>query len=179
MGGLDEAFDPADHPSEEIAHRSPGTSSRTTGGVALLVSVLTGIYLWWPSRNQLVRALTVKRRASRERLIFDPHKVFGIYSAPVLAVVAFSGVYLVFFDYVRPMANLFSPVELDGWADPHGLTSKITPGATPIPIASAVSAAESVFPEARLRRVGRKAYRENALSATFIERNRIWRGGLC
>jgi hypothetical protein len=58
-GGLDEAFDPADHPSEEIAHRSPGTSPRTTGGVALLVSVLT-----------------VKRRASRERLHIRPAQGF-------------------------------------------------------------------------------------------------------
>jgi len=122
-------------------------------GMAMLVSVLTGIYLWWPSRSRLVRALTLKRRASPERRVFDLHKVFGVYGTPVLAIVAFSGVYLVFFDYVRPMVDRFSPVELDGWADPQGLTSKIAAGAMPIPLASAVRSAEAVFPEARLRRI--------------------------
>lgn len=100
-----------------------GTGEKAVGilGLLLLGSLLTGLYLWWPRAGKLFRALTIKRRASRERLIFDLHKTFGVYSAVVLVVLAFSGVYLIYSDYVRPVVNVFSPVTIKGAAGVYTL----------------------------------------------------------
>lgn len=68
-------------------------------GLLLMLSLSTGLYLWWPNPRGLKKALTIKRKASSERLIFDLHKTFGFYTVPILFVLAFSGMHLVFPEY--------------------------------------------------------------------------------
>lgn len=79
-------------------------------GVALMVSLVSGIYLWWPKNGGWRKALTIKRRAGSQRLIFDWHKAIGLYIFPVLLLLAFTGAYLVFPDVIKPLVKLFSPV---------------------------------------------------------------------
>lgn len=122
-------------------------------GACFLFSVSTGLVLWWPSRNRLRQAFTVKQRASSERLIFDLHKVFGIYAAPVLLILAFSGFYLIYSDPVRLAVNRFSPVPLDPWADLPNLASKPLPGAETISADAAVAAAKTAFPTGELQQL--------------------------
>lgn len=122
-------------------------------GVCLLVSVLTGVYLWWPSRGRLWQALTIKRHAGAERRVFDLHKCFGIYAAMVLTVLAFSGFYLIYSDQVRLVVNLFSPVKMDPWADLDGVKSNPLPGAAAVSIDNAVAAAQAAFPAAELQQM--------------------------
>lgn len=122
-------------------------------GLILFTSVLTGIYLWWPRKGTWKKAFTIKRRAGVERFNFDLHKTFGIYSAAILIILCFSGVYLVYSDYVRRIVNVFSPVTIDPWANPANLTSKPIPGVKPISIDAAVRNAASHVPHGELKRI--------------------------
>ena len=69
----------------------------------LIISVLTGLIVWWPLTGKWLQALIIKRKASTERLIFDLHKTFGFYSTPVLLPVIFSGIYMNLPEHVVPV----------------------------------------------------------------------------
>lgn len=79
-------------------------------GMLLMTSLLSGIYLWWPKLSRLFQALTFKRSANRLRFIYDLHKTIGIYASIVLAAVTFSGVYMIFPQYVKPLVGIASPL---------------------------------------------------------------------
>ncbi|KAB7624201.1 PepSY-associated TM helix domain-containing protein [Alkalilimnicola sp. S0819] len=118
------------------------------GGILLLFFCLSGAYLWWPRPGRWWRALTVKWRSGAFRLNYDLHKISGIYLLPVLGVVAFSGVSLVF---PRPMMSLVAPLSA-----PEPFPS---PSSTPVPSPErldadrAVAVAEAVFPAGNLKRI--------------------------
>jgi uncharacterized iron-regulated membrane protein len=84
-------------------------------GALLVISVLTGLILWRPLTGKWRQALTIKRKASAERLNFDLHKTSGLYSALVLIPVLFSGVYMDIPEYVVPVLEVFSPVTYRYW----------------------------------------------------------------
>lgn len=110
-------------------------------GLLLIVSIATGIYLWWPLwKNSLRAAFSVRRGA---RLHFDLHKTFGIVSAIILFVVAFTGVYMEFPEYVKPLVTVFSaetkpPTELE----------PIVSSAPPLTPKEAIAIAKEQFPHA-------------------------------
>lgn len=123
-------------------------------GLLLLVSLATGLYLWWPlawplRNGKLRRAITLKRGAGSARRNFDLHKMGGVYGALMLLVIAFSGVYMAFPEYVRPIVERFSA--LTGGPAPVALPR---PEATPISVARAVAIAGNIFPGAELKGVG-------------------------
>jgi uncharacterized iron-regulated membrane protein len=110
-------------------------------GILILVSLATGLYLWWPKLPQLRRALTIKRGTSGRRFLLDLHNVPGVYALVVLAVLTFSGVYLVFPDQVIAMVDAAADVEP---VRPE-VASTISPGAAPISLGQAVAAATRPF----------------------------------
>jgi uncharacterized iron-regulated membrane protein len=121
-------------------------------GLVLLVSLASGIYLWWPSPGKLSMALTVKRQTSAQRLVYDLHRVLGIYGAIVLIVVALSGVYLVFPDYVIALLQPVSPGLDNPYAAMGGNDAKSIPnGRPPITIAQALAAADRALPGTELK----------------------------
>lgn len=79
-------------------------------GVLAIISVLTGLIVWWPLTGQWRQALTAKTRAGAVRCNYDLHKLSGIYTALIMVPVLFSGVYMVLPQYVVPVLELFSPV---------------------------------------------------------------------
>ncbi|WP_036243160.1 PepSY-associated TM helix domain-containing protein [Methylobacter luteus] len=84
-------------------------------GALLIISVLTGLIVWWPLTGRWWQALTVKCKASAERLHYDLHKTAGFYTALVMLPVLFSGVYMVLPHNVVPVLELFSPVTYRYW----------------------------------------------------------------
>ncbi|ARN83631.1 peptidase M4 [Methylocystis bryophila] len=115
-------------------------------GVLLLLSVLVGLYLWWPRNGDWRLGLKVKWGASRERIVYDLHRCFGIYGAAILLVMLLTGVAMIFKPATRGVTALFSPVR----ADPDfGRSKPITNGA-PIGVDAAVAAADRIFPDGRL-----------------------------
>jgi uncharacterized iron-regulated membrane protein len=79
-------------------------------GVLLVVSVLTGLIVWWPLTGLWLKALTIKRRSSFERFNFDLHKTVGFYSMLILLAVLISGVYMNLPEQIVWLVELFSPV---------------------------------------------------------------------
>ena len=79
-------------------------------GAISIISLLTGLILWWPLTGKFRQALTLKRDASPVRLNFDIHKITGIFSFVVLVPILFSGIYLVLPNEINVLTRLFSPV---------------------------------------------------------------------
>jgi uncharacterized iron-regulated membrane protein len=120
-------------------------------GVLLLISLATGIYLWWPRTARFRQAFTIKRGASAVRLNYDLHKTFGTYSAFVLLVLAFTGFSFAYRDWVTPVVEWLSPVNAEPFKNPPALKSTPLPGSKGITVGQAVAIADQVFPEAELR----------------------------
>lgn len=80
-------------------------------GLGLMASTLTGLYLWWPRRRQLGQALRVRWRNGEKRRNFDLHRAGGFWSSLVVLTLAFSGVSLVFPDWVRGLVAIASRTE--------------------------------------------------------------------
>ncbi|MCA1974569.1 MAG: PepSY domain-containing protein [Caenispirillum sp.] len=97
-------------------------------GIALLVGLVSGVVVWWPRGGKWRQAFGIKRGASGARLTVDLHRTHGIYALPVLAVVAFSGVYMVFPEWITPAVSAVSPVT----PLPQGLRSAPAGGRTPL-----------------------------------------------
>ncbi|MGH8549727.1 MAG: PepSY-associated TM helix domain-containing protein, partial [Methylococcales bacterium] len=118
--------------------------------VLLIFSILTGLIVWWPLTGRWGRALTIKRRASAERLNHDLHKTSGFYSAIVLLVVLFSGVYMNLPEYITALVEIFSPAP--GW--PEGQKSVPMEGQAALSPGQAVALANGLFPDGELMGVG-------------------------
>jgi len=75
--------------SEEIGYTVVGIM-----GALLIISMLTGLLLWYPLTGKWRQAFVIKKHASKARLNFDLHKTSGIYSLIIIIPVLFSGVYM-------------------------------------------------------------------------------------
>lgn len=113
-------------------------------GAVLIISVLTGLIVWWPLTGKWLQALTIKRRASAERVNFDLHKTFGFYTTLIMIPVLFSGVYMNLPEHVVPVLELFSPVTYRYW-----FRSTPIPDSEPMGIARAVAIANGRYPSGR------------------------------
>ncbi|MGH8558926.1 MAG: PepSY-associated TM helix domain-containing protein [Methylococcales bacterium] len=117
-------------------------------GLVFMFSLGTGLYLWWPSSGRVSQAFIIKRGASNPRLVFDIHRVTGVYGILILLMVAFSGIYMIYPEYIDPIvAN--SPDQ----KNPKDWTSTTDPGTKPISIAQAILIAKRVFPDAEVKRI--------------------------
>jgi uncharacterized iron-regulated membrane protein len=132
-----------------------GESGETIVGfmaIFLLLSIGTGGYLWWPRSGKVRQAFLPIAGASRIRRHYQWHKLSGAYSAIVLSVLAFTGVYLVFPAYVIPIVSVFSPV--DEASDESPLQSHPVSGVSPLSVEQAVGLAKGLFPEGAVTFIG-------------------------
>lgn len=126
-------------------------------GIAMLVSSLTGLYLWWPARGRFRQALGMRQGVAPSR---NFHYLFGFYGSLVLALLSFTGIWLAYPDAARNFLG----------AAPRGMQAPDSaPGQKPIAIEAAVNAAQSLYPEARVTGLGvpagpRGVYRVNLRS---------------
>lgn len=95
---------------EEISTVLVGVSA-----ALLIISVLTGLIVWWPLTGKWFQSLTIKRKASSERFIYDLHKTSGFYTVLIMLPVLFSGIYMVLPYNVVPVLEVFSPVTYRYW----------------------------------------------------------------
>ena len=119
-------------------------------GAALALSVLSGIVVWWPRmvRSAIWRALTVRHGGSWPRFSFQLHRAGGFFAAPLLLVFALSGVHFNMPHWVTPLVNVISPVTPSSRMANQSLS--VGQG---ISVAGAVTAAQKMFPDARVSRV--------------------------
>lgn len=117
-------------------------------GLVLMISLCTGLYLWWPGSGRVSQAFIIKRGASNPRLMFDIHRVVGIYGILILFILASSGLYLVYPEYINPVVEI-SPNQ----KSPKDWTSTTDLRTKPISIEQAVLTAKQVFPDAEVKRI--------------------------
>ncbi|WP_347986663.1 PepSY-associated TM helix domain-containing protein [Methylomonas sp. AM2-LC] len=115
-------------------------------GLLLAVVLMTGVYLWWPSLSKIVSALSVKKTRNPQRLIYDLHKISGIYPFIILQIVTFTGIALEIPQYINPLIHYISPLEEQNTKPLSTLNSQNHP----ITIDQAVTIAERLFPNAKL-----------------------------
>jgi uncharacterized iron-regulated membrane protein len=77
-------------------------------GFVLLVSALSGLYLWWPRWGRFWRSVSLRRRVSPLRFMIDLHNTASFWTLPVLIVLAVTGIGIIFPEVVRPVVGLFS-----------------------------------------------------------------------
>jgi uncharacterized iron-regulated membrane protein len=76
-------------------------------GIAMLISSLSGLYLWWPARGRFREALGLRAGLTLSRNL---HYVLGFYGCVVLALLSFTGIWLAYVDAGRTVVSAFSPV---------------------------------------------------------------------
>jgi len=113
-------------------------------GFAMLISSLSGIYLWWPARARFRQALGLRAAIGAVRNL---HYLFGFYGSLVLALLSFTGIWLAYPDLLRSATRV----------------QAISSGPAIAPDAAA-RAAQSLYPGAKVTAIGfpagpRGAYR--------------------
>lgn len=113
-------------------------------GIVLLVSLASGLVLWWPAPGRLRSALAWKPRASVERRTYDLHKLAGIWGGALLAILAVTGTMLGEPKWFAPAIDRVSPLF-------RAPAVAAVPSDVRIPIDAAVRIARARFPAAEPR----------------------------
>ena len=92
-------------------------------GLLMLVSLLSGLWLWWPSRKRWRAALAPVLRDGAVRRIYDLHALGGAYGAVLLIVLALTGAGLALPEQTRSLlagAVMLKPMpDFAGYAAPE------------------------------------------------------------
>ena len=118
----------------EVGHQVVGWS-----GVAMLLLLVSGIVAWWP-RGSWAKAVAFKRGAVPIRRLRDLHKLAGIWSMALLAVLVATGVLLALPEVVQAiLAPTAMPVPVAAAGE-----------APRVPIVRALAAARRALPDGRV-----------------------------
>jgi len=118
--------------------------------VSLSVSVVSGLYLWWPGLAALRLALRVRPRGSLLRFLLDMHRLLGLASAGVLLLLAFTGFHLA---YPELLESLTASQGMGHGDEGPTIRSTAVPNNHPVSIAEAILVARGLFPHSEVRRV--------------------------
>ncbi|KFC71420.1 PepSY domain-containing protein [Massilia sp. LC238] len=120
-------------------------------GLALMLLCLSGIVVWWPKMtlSAFWHAISVRRGSNWPKFNFQLHRAAGFYVAPVLLVLAFSGVYFNAPDWVTPAIRAVAPLTKNEKA--LNTSAKEVPR---IDAGAAMAAAQVRYPEGRVSRIG-------------------------
>ncbi|WP_205629945.1 PepSY-associated TM helix domain-containing protein [Dechloromonas denitrificans] len=143
----------------------PGRMAVGVVGLFSLLSLGSGLYLWWPAGSRWREALRVRIRPGIVRATYDWHTLGGIYGFVLLLVISFSGVFLALPEYGRPLVEAFSP--LGRSATPHSADTR----GDMISADLAVARAQAALPGAVLRWV------ETPATADSVFRLSFWQAG--
>jgi uncharacterized iron-regulated membrane protein len=118
-------------------------------GLAMMVSMATGLYLWWPRNRNWRIAFTFKRGARGRRRLIDLHNIIAVYLYVPLFILAFTGVYFVRSEWIDPAVAL---VSVPRTPDPAALAQSSAPGSCPARTTpgQAVAVAQERFPSTKL-----------------------------
>lgn len=112
-------------------------------GIILMISIVSGAYLWWPLWKNGWRAAFAIRQGIRFN--YDLHKTTGIVSAVFLLVTSFTGVYMEFKGWFHSTIETFAEIT----EPPKNLVFAAQEGAQPLTPDEAVAIAQKEFPGAR------------------------------
>ncbi len=128
-----------------------GKTITGVGGMMLLITVLLGIVAWWPKLRprSVLQAFRITHGGSWSRFTYTLHRAGGIFAAPVLATIAFSGWYLNLPKWVTPIVasvmTVTPPVK-------HA-SAPPAPGMKPLSAAQVMAAAQAEYRDAAVTRI--------------------------
>jgi len=160
---------------QELLLGKPGEVFVGILALLLLLSIGTGLYLWWPAPGKLRRALSFQSGGSAIRRLYDLHKLTGLAGAVVLTLLAVTGFYLEFPNVVTSVVRWFSPVrdqspELQPRSEPQA-------GALRIPPEQAVAIARTAFPDAKPMWLGLPQHERDSYSVGLRQPGEIRQAG--
>jgi len=123
-------------------------------GLALAASVLSGLYLWWPGLHAMRRGFRVRHREGWMRLLHDLHGLAGLAVAPVLLLLALTGLHLAYPNILETLAGASG---MGHGEDGPAIRSTAVPNNHPVSLAEAVVIARGPFPHAEVRRIATPA----------------------
>lgn len=119
-------------------------------GGLLMLSVLSGLYLWWPGAAHISSVLKINYRNGLIRLLFDLHKITGVLFAPVLLFLAITGMLL---SYPTILEKLGGSSGMAHGETGRSIVSTAIPHSHPTGLESAEFMARGSFPRSTLRRI--------------------------
>lgn len=142
-------------------------------GLLLIFFCISGAIIWWPkfgfrSGRQIKRAFSVRLKAGFMLLNYDLHRLLGILSVPVLLVVAFTGVELVWHEPVEKIVSSILTVE----HEPQPVS--IVAGNKTL-VNDAHKIALDTFPNSRVARIYLPRTADGTYEVTLIRQGDWWR----
>jgi len=136
-----------------------------TVGLVMMLSLLSGLWLWWPSKSRRWLALRPVVKEGPVRRTYDLHVLAGAYGVVLLSVLALTGAGLALPDQTRILLDKM----LGLTSMPEVATYRVVDKAIPMNLDRAVSVAREFFPEAELRWVDVPAIGEGPLSVRLYQ----------
>lgn len=130
---------------EQLSMGTPGINLVHAGGFLMMLMSLTGLYLWWPRRESLAQAVTVKTRPLK-RALYDLHRVVGAAAFALLLVVSTSGTMILGLLSLLPL-----PGGSAGFGPLAGVTLNPRPEGPAVPVDDIIAAAKTRFPDDPIR----------------------------
>lgn len=123
--------------------------------LCLLILTISGLRLWIPKKWRMLKAASsVKWNGNFKRKNYDLHSVIGLYSAPVVSVLAITGFCITFSTPIIAMLFMLSGRSPQNVAQLLGAKSKPVPAHMVLPMSQIVKRIGEYIPDARVVRVG-------------------------
>ncbi|MDO9104450.1 MAG: PepSY-associated TM helix domain-containing protein [Methylovulum sp.] len=119
-------------------------------GGLLMISIGTGLYLWWPAKGQYRQAFSIRHNAGMIRFAVDVHRLVGFLSAVTLLLLAFTGLQL---SYPKALETLLGSPDVGHGNSGPAILSTARPNNRPVRLEEAEFIARGPFPHAALRRI--------------------------
>jgi uncharacterized iron-regulated membrane protein len=127
-----------------------GRNYVATLGALMAISVISGLYLWWPGLANLRQGFRLRHKEGLMRLLIDSHKLLGLLSAGGLLLLAFTGFHLA---YPAWLESLTASAGMGHGDSGPTVRSTAIPNDRPITLQEAVLVARGLFPSSEVRRI--------------------------
>ncbi|BFU96252.1 MAG: conserved membrane protein of unknown function [Nitrospira sp.] len=101
------------HFHRELFAGKTGETVIGTFGIVLLISLTSGIYLWWPRRGGVRTSFTSRPNASILQRAYARHKITGALGCIPVFLIACSGIFMEFERVGKALINRVSPLLRD------------------------------------------------------------------
>lgn len=119
-------------------------------GVVLMLSVGSGVYLWWPGWARWRRMFSLDHKHGWDRFALDVHRLVGISSAVILLLLAVTGITLA---YPNLAESLTGTSDMGHGDEGPIVLGSAMPNDRPVGVDEAIVLARGPFPHAEVRRV--------------------------
>lgn len=127
---------------DEVGHNIVGVI-----GLLMLVSILLGLWLWKPKWGRITRNMKPIIRSQRVKKVYDLHRIAGLYGGILLAIIALTGVVLVFPQASKGMASALFEFE----RPMPGSRQQLTAGQPQAHLDRLIERSRRVFPQSEVR----------------------------